>query len=134
MESTKCDRNAAINALRNSERTLAGKVRKDFIELTNEDLDLIERYILDIPVIGEYGDNDTPLDNFDSQCHDCKDGIKKTSGGLGESKIMFLINTAEHIGRPADMLMLIGEYFKEVVRLTGLISNNIKSKKNGKKV
>jgi len=66
MESTKCDRNAAINALRNSERTLAGKVRKDFIELTNEDLDLIERYILDIPVIGEYGDNDTPLDNFDS--------------------------------------------------------------------
>ena len=28
---------------------------------------------------------------------------------------MFMINSAEHINRPTDMLMFIGEYFKEVI-------------------
>jgi len=42
---------------------------------------------------------------------------------------MFLINTAEHINRPVDMLMLIGEYFKEVIIQTTKISENIINKK-----
>jgi hypothetical protein len=29
---------------------------------------------------------------------------------------MFLINTAEHINRPTDMLMLLGEYFKVTIK------------------
>ena len=33
---TQCDRNAAIFALRNSEKTMASKVSKPFIPLTNE--------------------------------------------------------------------------------------------------
>jgi|TARA_B110001469_G_C9478590_1_gene240046 hypothetical protein len=83
--------------------------------LTNEELTIIEDYILDIPIIGMYGEQDTPLDNFDSKCHDCKDGIKETSANLEDSQYMFLINTAEHINRPTDMLMLLGEYFKEII-------------------
>jgi len=42
---------------------------------------------------------------------------------------MFMINTAEHINRPTDMLMLIGEYFKEVIIQTEKINNNIQKKK-----
>ena len=94
---------------------MAARVKKEFIELTNEELDLIESYILDISVIGIYTDEDTPLDNFDSKCHDCKDGIKKTSASLLDTQFMFLINTADHINRPTDMLMFIGEYFKAVI-------------------
>lgn len=40
-----------------------------------------------------------------------------------------MINTAEHINRPTDMLMLIGEYFKEVIIQTEKINNNIQKKK-----
>ena len=74
-----CDRNAAIYSLRHSEKTMASKVKKDIIELTWEELDQIEKYILDIPCIGIYNDDNTPLDNFDSKCHDCKDGYKSAS-------------------------------------------------------
>jgi hypothetical protein len=66
-----CTRNAAIWALRASEKTLAARVSKPFIALTNEELTLIEDYILDIPVIGMYDEQNTPLDIFDSKCHDC---------------------------------------------------------------
>jgi hypothetical protein len=74
MNGAGCDRNAAITSLRHSERTMFSRVKKAFIELTNDELDLIEKYILDIPVIGVYDEKDTPLDNFDSKCHNCKDG------------------------------------------------------------
>ena len=42
-----------------------------------------------------------------------------------------MINTAEHIKRPEDMLMLLGEYFKEVITQTKKIQYNIQNKKNG---
>ncbi len=38
---------------------------------------------------------------------------------------MFLINTAEHVSRPTDMLMMMGEYFKEVIIQTEKIKMNI---------
>ena len=41
---------------------------------------------------------------------------------------MFLVNTAEHINRPCDMLMFLGEYFKEVIVQTEKIANNIRKK------
>lgn len=85
MKTVGCDRNAAITALRASEKTMASKVAKDFIELTEDELNLIEDYILDIPVIGEYDESDTPLDNFDSKCHDCKNGLKESSADLTDA-------------------------------------------------
>ena len=48
---------------------------------------------------------------------------------MSEDEFMFLINTAEHIERPVDMLMLLGEYFKVVIMETGLIHSNIQNKK-----
>ena len=83
--------------------------------MTVEELKLIEDYILDIPVIGEYDNENTPLDNFDAKCHDCEGGIKSIKEEMTDEQFMFLINTAEHIDRPTDMMMLIGEYFKEVI-------------------
>lgn len=38
--------------------------------LTNDELETLEEYLLDIQVIGEYdGEDDTPLDWFDTECH-----------------------------------------------------------------
>ena len=82
MEASNVSRNEAIMALRASEKTMDAKVKKDFMELTEEELNTIEQYILDIPIIGVYNDNDTPLDNFDSKCHDVKDGIKESKDNL----------------------------------------------------
>lgn len=104
---------------------MASKVKKDFIELTWEELDLVEKYILDIPCIGIYNDENTPLDNFDSKCHDCKDGYKSAAANMSDHEFMFLINTAEHINRPVDMLMLLGEYFKIVIIETNKVNDNI---------
>lgn len=43
-----------------------------------------------------------------------------------------MINVAEHVQRPVDMLMFLGEYFKEIIYQTEKISDNIKkSKKDG---
>lgn len=44
---------------------------------------------------------------------------------MGSDEFMFLINTAEHIDRPVDMLMLLGEYFKVTIKETNSIQNNI---------
>ena len=76
-----------------------------------------------------YSDVNTPLDSFDSMCHETKEGIKEKCKELFDDKFMLLINTAEHINRPIDMLMLIGEYFKEVIIQTTKISENIINKK-----
>jgi len=44
---------------------------------------------------------------------------------MSDHEFMFLINTAEHINRPVDMLMLLGEYFKVVITETSKVHDNI---------
>lgn len=80
-------------------------------------------------MIGEYGDDDTPLDYFDSDCHTCDHGIISARSRLGDEELMYMINLAEHVERPIDMLMFLGEYFKEVIFTTDKVSRNIESKK-----
>ena len=59
-------------------------------------------------------DETTPFDTFDTNFHD--DHIGKTLSGMPEENLMFLINTSEHLKRPKDMLMFLGEYFKEHIK------------------
>ena len=47
----------------------------DHEALTDDQIDTMKRYLLDIAVIGVFGDSDTPLDKFDTDCHDCPGGI-----------------------------------------------------------
>jgi hypothetical protein len=63
-------------------------------------------------------DTDTPFDQFDSECHQVGDGISTEASKNetdSEDELIFLINMSEHLGRPTDMLMFLGEYFKRNV-------------------
>ena len=42
-----------------------------------------------------------------------------------DDDVMFLINLAEHVKRPKDMLMFIGEYFKQMISITEKVNENI---------
>ncbi len=64
---------------------------------------------------------------FDSKCHNENNGISK--GKLKEDEIILMINVAEHVKRPTDMLMFLGEYFKVVVEKTETIAKNIETEK-----
>ena len=44
---------------------------------------------------------------------------------MSEEMLMFLINTSEHVKRPKDMLMFIGEYFKEHIKLCAKVKTSI---------
>lgn len=82
-------------------------------------------------------ESDTPFDQFDSDCHkvgtgiatpDSKDQIDE------EEELVFLINLSEHVNRPRDMLMFLGEYFKKTVYETKYIDkNNSEGDSKGKK-
>ena len=74
----------------------------------------MKAYLCDIEVIGFYDDQSTPLDYFDSECHSEEGGIIQTHR-LSEDELIFMINVSEHVKRPVDMLMFLGEYFKEVI-------------------
>jgi hypothetical protein len=78
-----------------------------------------------IQKIGKFGDDDTPFDMFDSKCHNQQNGIIKGKKILKEDDIILMINVAEHVKRPTDMLMFLGEYFKVVVEKTENIAKNI---------
>ena len=71
--------------------------------------------------MGEYGETNTPLEFFDSECH--KQGLDKIDL-LDDSKVRFMIYIAENAGRPTDMLMLLGEYFKQVIIQSNDIAKN----------
>ena len=45
----------------------------------------------------EYTDSNTPLDTFDSDCHDCPGGIIRSRDRLTEEDIIFMINVAEQV-------------------------------------
>ena len=64
---------------------------------------------------------DTPFDQFDLQCHQVGTGIASVDSKDAvddEDELLFLIATAHHIGRPNDMLMFLGEYFKKTIKET----------------
>lgn len=45
-----------------------------------------------------------------------------------------MINVSEHVDKPNDMLMFLGEYFKEHINRSNDVMNNIKeAKENAKK-
>lgn len=48
---------------------------------------------------------------------------------MKEDDIILMINVAEHVKRPTDMLMFLGEYFKVVVEKTENIADNIEKGK-----
>lgn len=48
---------------------------------------------------------------------------------FGDSNYKFLINVAEHAGRPVDMLQLLGDYFKETIITCEQVSSNIRNHK-----
>lgn len=58
---------------------------------------------------------DTPFDMFDNDCHDVGQGLGMNKKEIyeDEEQLKFLINMSEHVGRPEDMLMFLGEYFKQ---------------------
>lgn len=97
----------------------------DHNKLTEEQIQILKAYLLDIEVIGIYNDDNTPLDKFDSDCHNVEGGIIKQHHRLSEDEIIFMINVSEHVKRPIDMLMFLGEYFKEVIYQTDRIHTNI---------
>lgn len=38
--------------------------------INNEELKTLQEYLINIQIVGEYNDDDSPLDSFDSECHD----------------------------------------------------------------
>lgn len=82
-----------------------------------------------ISMIGNYSgytedrmmDSDTPFDQFDSLCHQVGQGIATPINKYlcdDEEELMLLIATSKHVGKPRDMLMFLGEYFKKSVEET----------------
>lgn len=49
---------------------------------------------------------------------------------MEQEDIMFMINTSEHVKRPQDMLMFIGEYFKTHIQSCAKILNAASNKDN----
>ena len=51
------------------------------------------------------------FDLFDTKIHD--DNIGKDLEDMNEEDYLFMVNVSEHIERPHDMLMFLGEFFKK---------------------
>lgn len=80
-------------------------------------------------------ESDTPFDQFDSDCHKVGTGIATHESKEQideEEELIFLINVAEHVRRPRDMLMFLGEYFKKTVEETVYINTNIAQPESNK--
>lgn len=102
----------------------------------------LEHVVPRIQLTGEYKgftsedklETDTPFDKFDSKCHQMGTGIATPSSKDyidEEEELIFLINLSEHVKRPKDMLMFLGEYFKQSVKETHNIE--VKNKNDGVK-
>ena len=92
----------------------------------------VRQTLLNLQVMQEYGDKDTPLDSFDSKCHDLesdKGGIAQSRDRLSEDDIIFMINVSEQVKRSSDMLMFLGEFFKMTIYRTEKINDAIQKDK-----
>ena len=87
--------------------------------------------IVNIQVMAEYDDYNTPLDNFDVKIHEEMGCIFNQREALSEDELIFMINTSEHLKRPVDMLMFLGEYFKANIAQTIKVFNNNNKKMGG---
>lgn len=72
----------------------------------------------------EYDDDNTPLDQYDSDCHSCEGGVLSVTR-FQEEELVFLINLSELVKRPSDIMMFLGEYFKMIIRKTQKIHDAI---------
>ena len=75
-----------------------------------------------------YDSDKTPFDDFDNDCHKQIINSKKD---LTDEQLLFMVNTAEQVGRPEDMLMFLGEYFKVLISRTSTIEKQIAQKAQG---
>ena len=53
--------------------------------------------------------------------------INEKINQIDEDTLMFCITLAEYADRPADMLMFLGEYFKEMIHRTQQVKENIEN-------
>ena len=114
------------------------KIREDYDVVANEGVDQWLRDLIpNIQLIGQYGSENTPLDMFDSECHTKGTGIATQASREQideEDEIIFLINVAEHVKRPKDMFMFLGEYFKfNIIETTTIHNNNLNEAGRGGK-
>lgn len=86
---------------------------------------MIKKFLCNIQTIKSYSDDNTPFDDFDSSCHDKFIGSQQSLNNMQEEDIIFMINVSEHVNRPHDMLMFLGEYFKEHIRKCEQVAENI---------
>lgn len=104
----------------------------DWHDMTAEaKYDTIKAVLTNIQKIESYTDENTPFDDFDSQCHNEYIGSKGTLNNLQEEDIIFMINVSEHVNRPHDMLMFLGEFFKEHIRRCEKIDQTIQKDDKG---
>ena len=45
--------------------------------------------------MGDYGNDTTPLDHYDSECHDGDNGINKKLKSMNDEDLIFMINLSE---------------------------------------
>ena len=82
--------------------------------------------------MGEYTNETTPLDQYDSACHETQNGIIAKKTAMSDEDLVFMVNLSEQANRPRDMLMFLGEYFKEAIRVCDTIRKNIEADAKGK--
>lgn len=114
------------------------KIQEDYDVVANgEVIDWLRELIPNIQLIGNYKADSTPLDMFDSECHTKGTGIATPASKEQideEDEIIFLINVAEHVKRPKDMFMFLGEYFKfNIIETTTIHNNNLNEAGRGGK-
>ena len=68
--------------------------------------------------MGTYEENETPFDIFDENSihQGFADALENK-----EENYLFMINVSEHVKRSSDMLMFLGEYFKELIKKQELV-------------
>ena len=91
-------------------------------------MDYCHAELPNIAIIQSYGEDNTPFDDFDNECHE-KSGVADAKLDMSDEAIMFMVNTAEQVQRPEDMLMFLGEYFKMLIKRTNDISKNISNER-----
>ena len=75
--------------------------------------------------MGNYTNDATPLDHYDSECHKVDGGCINSMKTMSEEELIFMVNVSEQANRPADMMMYLGEYFKEAISTCDQIHSNI---------
>jgi len=92
--------------------------------------DIVKFALVNIQTVEEYDEKSNPFEWFDDEVHN--DHIQKSKKNFEEEELKFMIDVAEHVNRPSDMLMFLGEYFKENIKLQDSVKKSY-SGNNAKK-